>query len=333
MGYRELLIFTWLNSAKNINSRCYEMFNRNQVLQRSRNGFTHVPLRLCRLNVTSSVPSQTVIQTGGFTIAELLVVIVVIGILAAITIVSYTGISNKATVASLQSDLTNAKKQLSLYYVDHGYYPITPPTQSGSTYCTDDSRYCYKASSGNVLTYLPTTATNTQSYTLFNNNAASSTIYTTTSNTAPSVFVSTNWYAGIAGTALANKWVYKVDLAGSYKYKTTATAVTSPQGEIGLDSSLPNNMVLVSPQINSNVDFSAYPAQNACKVIGGRLPNTQELQAFYVGRSSDYGNDFKAYYWSSTENSSDRAYDFDFINGNRSSWGKTNNEYVRCVSG
>ena len=37
----------------------------------------------------------------GFTIVELLVVIVVIGILVAITIVSYTGLSSKATVASL----------------------------------------------------------------------------------------------------------------------------------------------------------------------------------------------------------------------------------------
>jgi len=46
----------------------------------------------------------------GFTIIELLVVIVVIGILAAITVVSYTGISQKAVAASLQSDLASAKR-------------------------------------------------------------------------------------------------------------------------------------------------------------------------------------------------------------------------------
>src|SRR5476651_2591158 len=53
-------------------------------------------------------------NSSGFTIVELLVVIVVIGILAAITIVSYTGISNKASIASLQSDLENASKILKL---------------------------------------------------------------------------------------------------------------------------------------------------------------------------------------------------------------------------
>ncbi|HZJ34804.1 MAG TPA: prepilin-type N-terminal cleavage/methylation domain-containing protein, partial [Candidatus Angelobacter sp.] len=56
-------------------------------------------------------------KTNGFTIVELLVVIVVIGILAAITIVSYTGISQKAKEASLQSDLDNASKQIKLFQV------------------------------------------------------------------------------------------------------------------------------------------------------------------------------------------------------------------------
>ena len=55
-----------------------------------------------------------------FTIVELLVVIVVIGILAAITIVTYSGISQKAVEASLQSDLSGASKQLKLSQVDNG---------------------------------------------------------------------------------------------------------------------------------------------------------------------------------------------------------------------
>jgi prepilin-type N-terminal cleavage/methylation domain-containing protein len=42
-------------------------------------------------------------KDNGFTIVELLVVIVVIGILAAITIVSYTGITARANVSSAQS--------------------------------------------------------------------------------------------------------------------------------------------------------------------------------------------------------------------------------------
>ena len=71
-----------------------------------------------RSSRSSSIPSTSI--NHGFTIVELLVVIVVIGILAAITIVSYTGISQRATAASLQSDLDNASRMFKLYYVDHG---------------------------------------------------------------------------------------------------------------------------------------------------------------------------------------------------------------------
>lgn len=51
----------------------------------------------------------------GFTIVELLVVIVVIGILAAITIISYTGISQRAIAASLQSDLASGARQIEVF--------------------------------------------------------------------------------------------------------------------------------------------------------------------------------------------------------------------------
>lgn len=86
----------------------------------------------------------------GFTIVELLVAIVVIGILAAITIVAYTGISQKAIASSLQSDLSNAATQLELYQIEHGNYPSG---LDGSNCPTGpaDTKYCLKASPGNAF--------------------------------------------------------------------------------------------------------------------------------------------------------------------------------------
>ncbi len=59
----------------------------------------------------------------GFTIVELLIVIVVIGILAAISIVVYTGIQNRAHTAAVKSDLASVAKQLEIANVELGRYP------------------------------------------------------------------------------------------------------------------------------------------------------------------------------------------------------------------
>lgn len=60
-----------------------------------------------------------------FTIVELLVVIVVIGVLSAIVLLSYMGVINKAVIASLSSDLLNVSKQLSMFQMENNSYPNT----------------------------------------------------------------------------------------------------------------------------------------------------------------------------------------------------------------
>lgn len=93
---------------------------------------------------------------SGFTIVELLIVIVIIGILAAITIVSYVGVSTKATEASLKSDLANASKKLQLYYVEHNLYPQDLDT-NGCPTIPADTNYCIKPTLGNIFDYMSTT--------------------------------------------------------------------------------------------------------------------------------------------------------------------------------
>ena len=61
----------------------------------------------------------------GFTIVELLIVIVVIAILAAISIVAYNGIQNNARASERQQDANNIVKVAETYFAQEGAYPTT----------------------------------------------------------------------------------------------------------------------------------------------------------------------------------------------------------------
>lgn len=59
----------------------------------------------------------------GFTIVELLIVIVVIGILAALVIVTYNGIQQKARDTERKTDINALHGQLEAYQAQNGKYP------------------------------------------------------------------------------------------------------------------------------------------------------------------------------------------------------------------
>jgi len=105
----------------------------------------------------------------GFTIVELLIVIVVIGILAAITIVAYNGIQDKTKHSAAKSAASQVSKKILLYAVENNdAYPadlqdisIAASGQTSYQYVSDNTvsprTYCVTATFQNVSYYQSTT--------------------------------------------------------------------------------------------------------------------------------------------------------------------------------
>lgn len=89
----------------------------------------------------------------GFTLIELLIVVVIIGILAAIAIPKFSSTKEKATVASMRSDLRNLATAQEAYFSDfQAYAPGIAATQASGF-------AAFQASSGNVVTVVSGDAT------------------------------------------------------------------------------------------------------------------------------------------------------------------------------
>lgn len=95
-------------------------------------------------------------KTRGFTIVELLIVIVVIAILAAITIVAYTGIQGRAYDSTVQSDMRQSYLKVQQYVIETGQVPTS---QSDINALLSVTRSAY-GGGGNFYIYCRVTSTN-----------------------------------------------------------------------------------------------------------------------------------------------------------------------------
>ena len=70
----------------------------------------------------------------GFTLVEILIVVIILGILAAIVIPQFTEASNDARASALDSDLQTVRSQLELYKMQHiGGYPNMATLSTAAT--------------------------------------------------------------------------------------------------------------------------------------------------------------------------------------------------------
>lgn len=71
------------------------------------------------------IPIRTVRGWGnrGFTLMEIMLVVIIIGILAALVATNFTGMSEDARVARAKSDIQQLRMQLGLFEQRYGHYP------------------------------------------------------------------------------------------------------------------------------------------------------------------------------------------------------------------
>lgn len=91
----------------------------------------------------------------GFTVVEILVVILFIAVLAAIAFGSYVGIQKRAELSAASSSLSQTSRNLELYRVDNGAYPallsdagIDNDENTNYQYTATDNSYCVTSTVG-----------------------------------------------------------------------------------------------------------------------------------------------------------------------------------------
>ena len=147
-------------------SSLVDIFDNSNYIQIGKQGALIVSFK----NTTAKAQTQK-----GFTIVELLIVVVVIAILAAISIASYNGITTRANTSAVKSAAVTVEKKAELYNTDSGNnrYPITGAELTAAAASTS-----YYLSGTTIITTEPVSATGNSTVRLIKCSAAAATTNT-----------------------------------------------------------------------------------------------------------------------------------------------------------
>ena len=117
-------------------------------------------------------------KQSGFTIVELLIVIVVIGILAGLVITTFSGIQQKARDTERETDIKAIHGQIEAFWAQKGYYPsLADMNTAGFAFITANlkglDQGALKDPKGTVSTLATTAAASVYSYVVKNTGGTS----------------------------------------------------------------------------------------------------------------------------------------------------------------
>jgi len=102
------------------------------------------------LKHTHASRAHTKDRSGGFTLVELLVVIVILGILAGVAVLAVSGISDRGDASACKSEKRSVSTAVEAYYAKENKYATDTATLKSANFLDSDPKYWKTSSTGGV---------------------------------------------------------------------------------------------------------------------------------------------------------------------------------------